>query len=317
VKNFIKHYFDFSKQERRGILTLLLFIVAISFLPKAFPYFIKPKVQNTSAFEKDIARLVLKQQDSSHNFYATNYDNENFNQYNQPNYKNYVIKGELFYFDPNTISGADWKRLGVRDKTIATIQNYLSKGGKFYKPEDIGKIWGFFPNEVDRLLPYVQIDESKLSKPSNYANPSYPQKTYETKTYTPSVVDVNHADTAAFIALPGIGSKLANRIVNYREKLGGFYKVEQIKETFGLQDSTFQKIKDRLVLSTKAVTQININTATMEELKAHPYLKQNLAKVIFNYRTQHGNYQTLTDLKKIMIIDEETFAKISPYLTIQ
>ena len=175
---------------------------------------------------------------------------------------------------------------------------------------------GFFPNEVDRLLPYVQIaTNNNYVATNNYSTDE--NKTYDKPKYTPKIVDINTADTTAYIELPGIGSKLANRIVNYRDKLGGFYKVEQIKETFGLADSTFQKIKDRLVLNTKAVTQININTATMEELKAHPYLKQNLAKVIFNYRTQHGNYQTVTDLKKIMIIDDEVYVKISPYLTVQ
>lgn len=316
MKNFIKSYFDFSKQERRGILTLILIIIAVSFLPKVFPYFIKPKVQNTDAFEKDIAKLVLKQQDSSRNFYVNNYEEDNFQNYHQPNYKSYVIKGEIFYFDPNTISAADWKRLGVRDKTIATIQNYLSKGGRFYKPEDIAKIWGFFPNEVDRLLPYIQIaPNGNYATNSNYS--TYENKTYDKPKYTPKIVDINTADTSAYIELPGIGSKLANRIVNYRDKLGGFYKIEQVAEAFGLTDSTFQKIKDRLVVNNKTVKQININTATIEELKAHPYLKQNLAKVIFNYKTQHGNYQSINDLKKIMIIDEEVFAKISPYLTVQ
>ena len=64
---------------------------------------------------------------------------------------------EVFYFDPNTAIHSDWKRLGLRDKTIQTIQNYLSKGGKFYKPEDIGKIWGFAPSDAKRLIPYVSI----------------------------------------------------------------------------------------------------------------------------------------------------------------
>ena len=118
MKEFFKNYFSFSKQERRGILTLCFFIIAISFLPKMFPFFIKPKMQNTATFEADIARLTLKQQDSSRNFYANNTDDDNFQNYHQTNYKSYVIKGELFYFDPNTISAADWKRLGVRDKTL-------------------------------------------------------------------------------------------------------------------------------------------------------------------------------------------------------
>jgi competence ComEA-like helix-hairpin-helix protein len=318
MKKFFQAYFDFSKKERRGILTLCSLIIFVSFLPSTFSYFIQHKTQNTSQFESDIARLVLKQKDSSNNFYAKNYDDDNFQSYHQPNYKNYVIKGELFYFDPNNTSGTDWKRLGVRDKTIATILNYTSKGGKFYKPEDLGKIWGFFPNEVERLMPYVQIKEVK----NDYANNYSTQNTYETKTYdkpkyTPNIVDVNNADTTAYIALPGIGSKLAQRIITFREKLGGFYTIEQVGETFGLPDSTFQKIKPRLSINDKTIKQFNINTATVDEMKPHPYIRYNIANAIVQYRTQHGKFSSVADIKRIMIIDEVVFAKISPYLTTQ
>ncbi len=318
MKKFIQAYFNFTKKERRGILTICVLIITVSFLPTIFPYFIKDKTQSSNAFEADIARLRLKQQDSTTNFFAKNYDDDNFANYHQPNYKNYLIKGELFYFDPNNINAADWKRLGVRDKTIATILNYTSKGGKFYKPDDLGKIWGFFPNEVERLMPYIQIKDVQ----NNYAN-NYPsQNTYETKTYdkpkyTPTVVDVNNADTTAYIALPGIGSKLAQRIIIFREKLGGFYKIEQVGETFGLADSTFQKIKPRLSINDKTIKQFNINTASVDEMKPHPYIRYNIANAIVQYRTQHGNFSSITDIKKIMIIDEAIFVKISPYLTIQ
>lgn len=76
----------------------------------------------------------------------------------------------------------------------------------------------------------------------------------------PLMVTINDADTSAFIALPGIGSKLSARIVAFRDKLGGFYSVEQIGETWGLADSTFQKIKGRLQVSGE-VRKINVNTA--------------------------------------------------------
>jgi competence protein ComEA len=318
MKKFFQAYFDFSKKERRGILTLSGLIIFVSFLPTIFPYFIKHKIQSSSQFESDIARLVLKQKDSSNNFYAKNYDDDNFQSYHQPNYKNYVIKGELFYFDPNTTSGTDWKRLGVRDKTIATILNYTSKGGRFYKPEDLGKIWGFFPNEVERLIPYVQIKEVQNNYTNNYPTQNnYETKTYDKPKYTPSIVDVNNTDTTAYIALPGIGSKLAQRIITFREKLGGFYKIEQVGETFGLPDSTFQKIKPRLSINDKTIKQFNINTATVDEMKPHPYIRYNIANAIVQYRTQHGNFSSVADIKKIMIIDEVLFAKISPYLTTQ
>ena len=68
---------------------------------------------------------------------------ELYDNYSPADKKKYeIIKAAVFYFDPNTISSEDWRRLGVRDKTITTIQKYLSKGGRFKKPEDIAKIWG-------------------------------------------------------------------------------------------------------------------------------------------------------------------------------
>jgi competence ComEA-like helix-hairpin-helix protein len=114
--------------------------------------------------------------------------------------------------------------------------------------------------------------------------------------------------------LPGIGSKLAARIVNFREKLGGFYSVEQVGETYGVPDSTFQKIKNRLVVNSE-VRKVNINLATKEELKTHPYIRWQLANAIVEYRNQHGPFKSLEDLKKIVLVDEINFKKIIPYLS--
>jgi competence ComEA-like helix-hairpin-helix protein len=127
-------------------------------------------------------------------------------------------------------------------------------------------------------------------------------------------IDVNSADTAAFIALPGIGSKLASRIINFRDKLGGFYSIDQIGEIYGLPDSTFQKIKPYLKLEKIELKKININTATKDEMKSHPYIKWALANAIVEYRNQHGNFSSLEDLKKISLITDELFNKLEHYL---
>ncbi|MEJ7821464.1 MAG: helix-hairpin-helix domain-containing protein, partial [Chitinophagaceae bacterium] len=120
----------------------------------------------------------------------------------------------------------------------------------------------------------------------------------------------------AFISLPGIGSKLAQRIIAFRSKLGGFYSVDQIKETFGLPDSTFVKIKPQLSVSSSTIKKINLNTATLDEMRSHPYLRYNVANAIIQYRIQHGNFSTVAEIKKIMIITDDIFNKVSPYLTI-
>jgi competence ComEA-like helix-hairpin-helix protein len=124
------------------------------------------------------------------------------------------------------------------------------------------------------------------------------------------------ADTTAFIALPGIGSKLASRIISFRDKLGGFYSVEQVGEVYGLQDSTFQKIRKWLKLENASVKKININTATAEELKSHPYIRWNLAKLIIAYRNEHGAFGKTGDLKNITEVTEEVFEKMNHYLTV-
>ena len=318
-KKYLPEYLSFTRKERTGIITVLLLILIFIALPFFFPFFISSKPVDHTVFEKDIAALKLKDPDSSKLFIKRKYSNDDYAEYNQPSAKNYysnTTKGELFYFDPNSLSVEGWQKLGIREKTANTIKNYTSKGGRFNKPEDIGKIWGLHADEVSRLLPYVRI-EGKPSDNYSAAKIFESNKAYEKPKYTIAPVDINAADTAAFIALPGIGSKLANRIIAFREKLGGFYKTEQVAETYALADSVFQKIKDKLVIGNSQVKQININKATMDELKIHPYIRYNIANAILQYKAQHGEFTAVADLKKIMIITEDVYAKLAPYLTVK
>lgn len=135
--------------------------------------------------------------------------------------------------------------------------------------------------------------------------------------FQPRTIDINTADTTAFIALPGIGSKLANRIINFREKLGGFYSVQQIGEVYGIADSVFQKISPWLQLKDASVKKLNINTATFDELKAHPYTKYAIANAIIAYRNEHGPFAKIEDTRKVMIVTEEWYSKMAPYLFVQ
>ncbi|MEI9944383.1 MAG: helix-hairpin-helix domain-containing protein [Chitinophagaceae bacterium] len=115
---------------------------------------------------------------------------------------------------------------------------------------------------------------------------------------------------------PVSGAKLAARIVNFRDKLGGFYSIDQIKEIYGLPDSTFQKIKTYLKLNNEAIKKININTATIDELKAHPYIKYTIANPLIAYRNEHGPFSKVEDIKKVMAVTDEVYNKLSPYFTL-
>ena len=316
-KQFLRDYFNFTYKERTGIIIIVTLILVLILLPFFFPLFIKQKQYSYSDFKNEIATLSVEKNDSAKDkMYTKNFDNEFYDDHSLSEEKKYAVtKAETFYFDPNTVSSDDWRRLGVRDKTIQTIQNYLSKGGKFYKPGDISKIWGLSQSDAQRLIPYVSI---KITPEENVA---FEKKEYfKTSSSSPSkkiqLIDINMADTSELISLPGIGSKLSQRIIAFRNKLGGFYSVDQVGETYLLPDSTFQKIKQRLSIGNIPVKRININTADIDEMKSHPYLRYNLANAIFQYRQQHGNFNSIEEIKKIMLVTDEVFNKAEPYLTV-
>ncbi len=303
----------FSKKNRTGILVLLAVIAGIFICTKyVYPLIVKDEPVSNAAISSATDSLIEKQAENKSNTYNDYNADEGYQAYSKKSYNNTFI-GTMFYFDPNTLDAAGWQKLGIKDKTIASMQKYIAKGGRFREPDDLRKVWGLRDDEKERLIPYVRIAAVAQPTYTNNYTP-YEKKPYEKKIIAP--VDINAGDSAAFDALPGIGGGYSRRIINFRNRLGGFYKVEQIAETFGLPDSVFQKIKPLLKISGNDITKININSATEEELKAHPYIRWQLAKVITEYKKQHGDFKTVQDLKKIMTIDEETYNKISPYLTI-
>ena len=309
-------YFLFTRKERKAILFLVMLVIIITLLPELLPKENRIDLQQPEQYEKELKQLadvMIEQKEMKAG------DKERGSKPFQNNSFKAGKTYSLFPFDPNTISGKDWKKLGVSDRTTLTIQRYLAKGGRFRKPRDIEKIYGIRPDQVNRLLPYVQIESTE--KPENSVGV---KKTIEffsnskkEKNISPETIDINTADTSMFISLPGIGAKLAQRIIHFREKLGGFYMVNQLAETFGLPDSAFQKNRLRFTCDGSTLRKININTASAIELKQHPYINWNIANAIVSYRPQHGLYNSTQQLEQITIIDPELLVKLLPYLSVQ
>lgn len=307
------HYFHFTRKERNGTLFLLFIMLLLVCFPFLYPFIFKNKPVADNQLNNELAVLKTKQADSSVLKKTWKYrDSENYKQgFTQKKDDKGFNEGTLFPFDPNNLSAEGWEKLGLREKNISTIQNYLSKGGKFRQPEDLKKIWGLPEALVMRLIPYIKIAH-KIDT-NSYAGNKYE---YKSTKNLPAIqfIDINQADSVQWMALPGIGSKLSGRILNFREKLGGFYNIEQVKETFGLPDSVFEKIRPKLLLNNKEIKQLNINLATLDELKQHPYIRYQLANLIIQYRNQHGRFSAVADLKKIMVLKEEVYNKMAPYL---
>ena len=300
----VKEYFVFTRKERMGVFVLMLLIGIVyfipEFLPETTPYYLDKGAdtlfQIIEARNKSVD--AVRQQDSM------SFDNQITAEHHK-----------LFTFDPNTLSEAGWKSLGLRDKTIKTILNFRSRGGRFRNAADIRKIYGLRQEEADILIPYVKIaiPESLVREDTKHTDASFRKSSPKLKNLIQSV-EINSADSTQLVALPGIGSRLATRILAFRNRLGGFYSISQIAETFGLPDSTFQLIKPYLSCDTTALKQININTADPATLKNHPYFRWSLANAIVRFREQHGRFLSVSDLRKIEIITDETYTKIAPYV---
>jgi competence protein ComEA len=298
----LKDYFHFSRKDRVAAACLAV-VLGVLF---ALPWFL-PKGKGEPVIKKDSALMALLDtmdtraprqnaypEDAEKTFFA---DRKKADSYPPP-----------FPFDPNTLDAAGWQKLGLREKTAQTIIKYRSKGGHFRKPEDLSKIWGLPKGFYERVAAYIRIENSNAAP----AFAERPKPVYEKRSI--KTIAVNASDSAGWEALPGIGQKLASRIVGFRERLGGFHSVEQVAETYGLPDSTFQKVKPYLHIDGNGIRKLSLNTATEEQLKMHPYIRWKLASLIVAYRKQHGNFNSVDDLKKIEIVDDALLEKLRPYL---
>ncbi len=339
----IRGYLTFTRKERFGVLFLLL-LISILFVA---PYFFRPSVGDPDPVAYEKMKKGIREFDSgtdssrkagTYDRYHENkpgMDTRNSGGSDRP------VTGALFSFDPNTITEAEWQRLGISERLTQTILHYIEKGGRFRRAEDLRKLYGLRPDDYERLLPFVRIARipgNRQARSGFYSNTSENQQVAVKKTdsfyrqnalkITASAVypyrvkkgtitEINMADSADWSRLPGIGEKLASRIVHFRDRLGGFYKADQVAETFGLPDSTFKKIKPFLTLNKPALQLIDINNASKEILQAHPYIRWQIAQGIIEYRRQHGNFQSVDELLQLGQMDPQKFEKMRPYLVVK
>ncbi|MET0466230.1 MAG: helix-hairpin-helix domain-containing protein [Chitinophagaceae bacterium] len=317
TKQNLSEYFQFSRKDRIAVLIIASILLTAFLLPTLLEGSVSPPRPTadtawTSALkklEKPVPEAVSPAETGQRSIGKYRYDQPADNYNNEP-------QAQLFSFDPNTLDDAGWKKLGVKGKTIATIRKYLDKGGRFKKVDDLQKIYGMRPDLAARLIPYVRIHSSGNSVVPQPVSHSAEQEKFRGPRKIVSV-DINTSDSATLESLAGIGPTLAARIVRFREKLGGFYDVKQVSETFGLRDSLFTAIEPQIFIQNKQVKQLNINTSGIEELKNHPYIRYPLAKLIVSYRQEHGSFSDITQLKKVHVIDPVLFEKIKPYLTVE
>jgi competence ComEA-like helix-hairpin-helix protein len=291
----LRKWLVFSRSEKRGISILLIIIFLL--------ITIRIVQKNYNKKEYEIIRNQSELTDITKNI-----SNKDHSQLSDISTNRFVPIG--IQFNPNKANLKELIKQGIPVDIAKRIIKYRSKGGVFYKPSDLFKIYGIDSILVVELIPWMVISETRQSGERN--TPSY-----EISASRPIIqIEINSADSSAFCKLTGIGPVLSRRIIKYRELLGGFYSYEQLSEVYGISDSLLSNFSQNLLIDTSLIKRIAINSATYSELKRHPYLTSYEVKAILSYRRLIGPFTDREELIENYIISENTYRKIRSYLSL-
>jgi competence protein ComEA len=317
-------FFYHNNQQRLGIHTLIVLSILLFLTPIWWGYSHIAQKIDMSQQQAEIQAFAEGLEAAKKQTYAQKYPQNPPPNYQKTMYANgdsnpepKILKNaaETFDFEPNTASKSDFVKLGLSEKTAQSILNFREKGGKFRIRADFGKIYTLSASDYERLYPHIQLPEQFETNKNAFTNPKNQQAGAKSKL----VLDINTAQAEDFEKLPLIGASFANRFVKYRENLGGYIKVEQIAEVYGLADSVYQLILPQLICPNPQPKQIPLNTVSEAEFR-HPYLSFSQAKSILKYRTeQGGKFKNVEFLQSLPALNDgkNTFVKIRPYLKLE
>lgn len=283
--NNFKSHFGYNKRQRNGIFFLLVIIVSLQLVFFFFDFSSNDDEANASieiiAFQKEMDSLRLAQVENS--------------------------KPKIYPFNPNYITDFKGYQLGMSVEEIDKLLAYRKKG--------------LFVNSTKQFQNVTEVNDSLLKAISLYFKfpdwvSSDKNKVYEKPSKKVLVIkDINQVTTEDLKTINGIGDKLSARIIKYRDKLQGFSYNNQLYEVWGLDTIVVNKVLTEFkVINQPTIQKVNINTASFKEVLAIVYIDYELTKLIFNYRDEVAEIQSIEELKKIDGFPLEKFDRIALYL---
>jgi competence protein ComEA len=301
LKNLLRSYLSFSRKELNGIFVLFVLILLVILSPRLYPLFLKDQ-------KFDFDRFKMEAEDFRAAAAKIEIPQGKINKKADKS----SARPVYFNFDPNRLSESNWLKLGLSHKQIQVIRNYELKGGKFFRKEDLKKIYSISEKQYSMLEPFIMIGNTDVLSGKKTVKANYKSAGIAENTLRP-IIEINAADSLELERIRGIGPAFASRIIRFRKRIGGFYRKEQLLEIYGMDSLKYDQLKDQIQVNSGLITKLNINTFTFDEIRHHPYLNYKQMNAIIQYRTQHGSYKSIDDLRKIAILNEEIIRKIEPY----
>lgn len=299
VTYWVRDFFGFPRSQVNGFLILIVIVTGFLFSEPVWHWWISNRPH-----DQTMDRTIL---DSLIAIWPPTENEES-------GLENSATISQRFKFDPNKTTIEEFKALGFAIHTAERIMRYREKGGKFRTKSDLLKIYGIDSAFYKTIQPFIILPATVQS--ALKTSKKYPER----KTAPPRTVrlrfDLNKADTSQLKAIYGVGENLSLRIIKYREALGGFVALDQLKEVYGLDSLVIRRFAERSFIENDFTPlTIDINEASETRLSAHPYLRK-FAVAIVSYRFQHGHFNSVEDIHKVGTIDQTAFQKIAPYLKV-
>ena len=307
LKYLFRDYFAFTRSETKGVIILLVLIILFLFALPVYQHFYR-KHYSPENYGQDQALLDSVMVQIEQKFQIR----EN----NEARKVSSTI-AVIHSFDPNVTDANTLTALGFRPWIAERIINYRKAGGKFEKKDDLLQIYGISEETYQKVYHYIDLPENApvITTVNHFSKP-VEEKIVE-KNSEEAKININMADTIQLKRLPGIGAVLAARIIKYRDLLGGFVDTAQFAEIYGLSPEVVANLQTQSVITNVEIVQkINLNTADVKILAAHPYISFKVAKAIVKHRENFGAYSKIEDVKEVYLVDEDLFAKIGRYLVI-
>jgi competence protein ComEA len=285
---FLKSHFALTRSQQNGIFVLILLVIIFQLVLFFYPFqkpIDFPEDHQVKAFEKQldsINRLASKNKDT------------------------------IYPFNPNFITDFKGYQLGMSLEEIDRLLAYRAKNRWINSSEDFKSVTGVSDSLLKELAPYFRFPNWVNEQPSKKVEKAI-------KSHAPVLVaDLNSASAEDLTRVNGIGEVLSQRIVKYRNSIGGFLDAAQLEDVYGLSPEVIEKIGLSFqVLSRPDISIKNINSISQEELEGIPYFKPILAKEIIKYRKLHERISSFEELSKIQGFPSDKIDRIKLYLTIE
>ncbi len=322
MKKALKDFFTFEKRGQKGLFVLILILTLQLIVLWLLNFYHPIQTIDPALILTDVRLLDSLEKQENHTYEAKAADAFNDDVVAFHSYKNKVKR---FMFNPNTITDDEWLSLGLTAKQVKGIRKYLNKGGSIKKPSDVLKFRAVKEELWNELIPYIVIEEAKSSEIKQYTytkDTSAAASAEKAQEKAEKLIEFrknlnfefNTCNRYNLKQLNLLDSITIEKLIRYKNGLGGFVNLSQLYEIEGIDTTNFAKLKTHLTLNMMSLKTININNCSVSQLSKHPYLSYNMATALVNYRNAHGKYTQMADLKKCMAMNDNLLKKIAPYL---